>query len=373
MMNDSKSSATVLTEYKELFNLIALGLGLLLAFGLGELVCRLAGVGKPNLSATGPKRLYVPDSDPEIAFRMRPDYQDFVYGAEVRINPQGLRDRSYSYTKPPGVKRILILGDSVAFGYGIPAEDTFAKQWERRLEPLQKGRWEIINSGVPAYTTVQEVRWFEVEGRRYQPDAVVVTYIMNDPEPVHQLAANGTFVPLPIDTFYQDLVKLFPKTIMPFPGQSYLSRYFNRILLNFHPNWKTFNRRLEQYFCEEIFATPGWAPCQAAFRRLKQDCAEQNLFLLIAVYPTLFRLFSYEQHPFTPHYRRIQQFLEAEQIPCIVPFDDFQGQSVDAMRAYVDDPHPSAKSHLIFAQRLHRELQKRWPDYTVPQPWDSGR
>ena len=369
-MNEKKSSrSTFYSEYKELLNLILLGIGLLSALGIGELFCRIAGVGKPNLSATGPKRLYVPDPDPEIAFRMRSNYEDFVYGADVRINAQGLRDRAYSYEKPDGVKRILILGDSVVFGYGVPVEETFAKQWEAQLDQLQKGRWEIINSGVPSYTTVQEVRWFETEGLKYHPDAVVVTYIMNDPEPVHQLAPDGTFVLLPIDTFYQDLVKLFPKTIMPFPNHSYLSRYLNRTLLNFHPNWKVFQNRLAKYFNEELFTTPGWEQCQAAFRRLKQDCAERNLFLFVAVYPTMYRLFSYEQHPFTPHYKRIQQFLESEQIPCVVPFDDFKGQSVDAMRAYVDDPHPSGKSHLIFAKRLYREFQQRWSGFNGVPDW----
>ena len=69
----------------------------------------LVGVGAANLTMTGPRHLYVPDPDPHIAFRQRPDYQDFVYGAEVAINAQGLRDRESPYEKPEGTRRILNL------------------------------------------------------------------------------------------------------------------------------------------------------------------------------------------------------------------------------------------------------------------------
>ncbi|MGC9328471.1 MAG: SGNH/GDSL hydrolase family protein [Candidatus Hinthialibacter sp.] len=333
----------------------------------GEMLCRIAGVGRPNLTLTGPKQLYVADTDPHIAFRMRPHYSDFVYGAQVSINANGLRDYDYPYEKPAGVKRILVLGDSVAFGYGVDMEKTFAKQWEKALQETHKSAWQVINSGVPAYTTVQEMRWFELEGLRYQPDAVVIAYVMNDPEEVHPLRSDGLLDQIEIDAFYQKMAELIPPPIMPFTRYSHLSKFINRWLMHTHPNWKILHEELTRYFCRDIFERESWNQCQEAFLRLHDLCRENDIFLLAAIYPLMYRLHAREEHSFTPHYERVEQFLQRAGIQHVTPLDDFIGQPVDEMRAYADDPHPSPKSHRIFARRLHQEFAERWRQYAVDE------
>ena len=55
------------------------------------------------------------------------------FTTKVLINSKGLRDREYKYAKPPGTRRILCLGDSFKLGYGVEADQTFAKVLERLL------------------------------------------------------------------------------------------------------------------------------------------------------------------------------------------------------------------------------------------------
>ena len=336
---------------------------------LGEAFCRIAGVGQPNLTITGPKQLYAADSDPQIAFRMRPEYNDFVYGSQVAINSKGLRDREYPYEKPAGKKRILVLGDSVAFGYGAKMEETFAKQWENWAHQNGGENLEIINSGVPAYTTTQEVRWFETEGLRYQPDAVVVAYVMNDPEKVHPLREDGRLDRIQIDAFYQRMAELIPRPVLPMTEYSHLSKFINRWLSYSNPNWRILHEELTNYFCRDIFEGEGWNECQQAFLRLKDLCREKNIFLLTVIYPIMYRLHNRGEHAFTPHYERVNDFQDRNGIHCADPLDDFIGQSVDSMRAYADDPHPSGESHAIFAKRLHKEFLNRWEAYPVKDDW----
>lgn len=326
-----------------------------------ELLCKIAGVGKPNLTLTGPKQLFIPDPDPQLAFRMRPNYKDFVYGSDVSINPKGLRDLDYPYQKPENIKRILILGDSVAFGYGVNEEDTFANQWEETLQSTSPNQFQIINSGVPSYTTVQEVRWFELEGLRYQPDAVVLTYVMNDPEPVHQLDEHGGFVPLEIDHFYAELASLFPQPILPFTQSSQLMNFLNRLMLHTHPHWHDIHKRLAQYFNHDIFQTQHWDECQSSILKLKEKCDENQIYLLAVIYPLMYRLHAVEDHNFITHYQTAQQKMTELGVPCILPLDDYIGQNVDAMRAYIDDPHPSRASHAIMASRLHQSFGGNTP------------
>lgn len=362
-MTDSQSNRTALNSWA--LNAIAIALGLAVSLVLVEFACRLSGLGAPNLTLTGNKQLFAPDDDPLISFRLRPGYEDFVFGSHVKINNKGLRDDEIPYQKPDNETRILLLGDSVTFGYGVPVEETFADQWEAWLNENSETRWQVINSGVPSYTTVQEARWFETEGLRYQPDAVIVTYVMNDPEPVHQLLDNGGFEILEVDRMYRDIADLFPDPILPFTRTSHAMNFINRSLLHAHPNWQEVHDRMTAYFNRGIFETPYWDDCLEAFEAIRNRCDEEGIFFLIIQHPLMFRLHSIDEHSFMTHYERVERALIERGIAFVNPLPDYIGESVDAMRAYVDDPHPSAAAHRIHAQRLNVELQRRWAGYQV--------
>ena len=55
-----------------------------------------------------------------------------LMGVDVNINSKSLRDYEYAYTKPKDVYRILVLGDSFTFGWGVPFENTFSKVLEKK-------------------------------------------------------------------------------------------------------------------------------------------------------------------------------------------------------------------------------------------------
>jgi hypothetical protein len=48
------------------------------------------------------------------------------YDIEYRINSKGLRDEETTYEKPEGSFRIVLLGDSRTFGFGVPIEKHFS-------------------------------------------------------------------------------------------------------------------------------------------------------------------------------------------------------------------------------------------------------
>lgn len=76
-----------------------------------------------------------------------------LQGVPVMINAEGLRDYEYDYQRPAGVTRILALGDSVTFGWGVKLEDTYPKVLERLLNGGEsRDRYEVLNCGVGNYT-----------------------------------------------------------------------------------------------------------------------------------------------------------------------------------------------------------------------------
>ncbi|HZL99269.1 MAG TPA: GDSL-type esterase/lipase family protein, partial [Planctomycetota bacterium] len=95
------------------------------------------------------------------------------------LRTQLFRDRQHAAGKPPGLRRIVALGSSSTFGYGVPPGDTWPSQLERLL--ARTGcRVEVINAGIPG-GTAERLRWF-FEGvlRPLDPDVVIVDLSFND-------------------------------------------------------------------------------------------------------------------------------------------------------------------------------------------------
>lgn len=107
----------------------------------------------------------------------------------VTYNERGLRDRPI-LSKAEGEYRILALGDSVTFGWGVDQDKTFPVRLEQSLQDQLHRPVRVINSGVAGYNTVQEVTYFKQEGILLQPDLVILTYVQNDIEEFHAFNSN---------------------------------------------------------------------------------------------------------------------------------------------------------------------------------------
>lgn len=124
--------------------------------------------------------IYKRSTNPILGFELKAnchnDDPDFIQTYE-RTNSHGQRDRERTLQKPDGVRRVLLLGDSVVEGYGLRESETISS----RLEDLYPdGSTEVLNFGVSAYCTRAEIELLEVKGLRFNPDVVVLVFVEND-------------------------------------------------------------------------------------------------------------------------------------------------------------------------------------------------
>jgi len=118
-----------------------------------------------------------PSVYPDLKYELTPGASGRVWGTDLKINSQGFRGPEPSSN--PSTHRVIVLGDSIAFGNNLPLEDTFSFLLQQRL--VSQGRdLEILNFGIGGYDTLQEVSLLEIRGLKYHPDLVVVTYCLND-------------------------------------------------------------------------------------------------------------------------------------------------------------------------------------------------
>lgn len=127
-------------------------------------------------------------SDPYLPFRKKPNLvrrgmsRSGEFEFEYRHNSMGFRDVEHDILKPPGVYRILTLGDSLTFGVGADYENTYPTRLEVLLNerPNTATRVEIIKAGVPRYFPEIERLMLEYYGLQYAPDLVIVGFNPND-------------------------------------------------------------------------------------------------------------------------------------------------------------------------------------------------
>lgn len=130
---------------------------------------------EPGHERTGHRYLY----DDVLGWRNIPDWQATTNGKPLTINSLGLRDSEHTYEKSAGVKRVLVLGDSYVWGYGVGDDETFCARLENRYSERNE-QIEVINTGVSGWGTDQELLYLREEGYKYQPDVVVVAFFIGN-------------------------------------------------------------------------------------------------------------------------------------------------------------------------------------------------
>ena len=123
-------------------------------------------------------RIFLEDKD--LGWRLKPNVEGEWGRTKVRINGKGLRGPELSYEKPPGVRRILFLGDSVTFGFFVEYKNTFPLLTGKNIEKKTGFKVEVINAGVGGYSPWQHKEYWVREGHRYSPDLVIISFVLND-------------------------------------------------------------------------------------------------------------------------------------------------------------------------------------------------
>jgi lysophospholipase L1-like esterase len=317
-------------------NFAALVVSLAVMAGIYELACRtIADTGMQYeiemwKYAVKLKRIA---ADPAIGHEHVPNASAHLMGADVAINSLGLREREIPPEKPDGTTRIMVLGDSIVFGWGVRAEDTLPANLERDLDAAGAfGHAQVINTGVGNYNTAMEVEYFLKSGAALNPDIVVLGYFINDAEPT------PTYKPVPWIARHSYAYAI--------TGGAWDT--FKRMVLG-GPDWKAYYAGL---YTDDA---PGWKAAQDAVRRLAAYCHSHNIRLVLANIPELRELNPY---PFATVNARIAVLAAENGVEYIDLLPALQDQQPASLWVTAPDPHPNAKAQGLMARRLADYLLK---------------
>ncbi len=112
------------------------------------------------------------------------DYCTITWGYPVVNNHLGFREREFDIPKPPGCFRIMVLGDSLTWGAGLPVEKRYTNLLEAKLKELAgPARVEVLNFAFSGASTADQREVLRRHIDAVRPDLVVVGFCVNDPQP----------------------------------------------------------------------------------------------------------------------------------------------------------------------------------------------
>lgn len=98
------------------------------------------------------------------------------YQMEIKTNSEGFRDIERELNKPKDVFRILVVGDSFTFGWGVEAKQTYSSVLQKLLNekiPAKKFKYEVFNMGLHNIGTLEELEIIK-NGLKYKPDLILL-------------------------------------------------------------------------------------------------------------------------------------------------------------------------------------------------------
>jgi lysophospholipase L1-like esterase len=304
----------------------------------------------------------------------------YLYALNPRrpgISPQGLRDRLFAVPKPAGIHRILVLGDSIAYGMGVEPAQTFAKVLERMLDH-PRHHVEVVDAGVPGYTAYNEERYYAARGREFQPDVVVVAFCMNDvadpelhwsgtrrevrdvpPEAIPDPQYHATHVArilgpsLPLVGRDSEILRRIALLRDPRRDPSWTARLSAPVGGRLWPTYVTGEDDLDIRVLTDP-ASPQWRWLRGVYGRLRSETQKDGARLVILVVPLAFQL--EDGYPFRPQDTFAGYCAEAG-IACVDVLGAMRAHRAEGMfpppsDGWADVWHPTAAGHRVIAESL---------------------
>jgi lysophospholipase L1-like esterase len=271
------------------------------------------------------------------------------------------RDRLALPAKAEGVFRIIVVGDSFTVGGKGQFDDAFSERLERMLNlNIQQRPVEVLNWGIPGYSTAQELSLVKRAVESYHPDLIILEITLNDPELApyrvthpNQKASGEIVLTNPIFSYWKSL-----------------AFFVQRIL-----NARSHREYAEYYF--DLFDNPAtWNNFSNALHGIQRTVQMANVPLLSVVFP----LFSHpldKRYPFITQHRKISARLKELGIPGVDLLPAFRNIPPERLQVMPgEDSHPNEIAHRIAADRIYQTLVRRNlipEDVRIKKSYKGGR
>ncbi len=300
---------------------------------------------------------YLTAKDANLRWRMPPGGKN---------NSLGFKNREIG-AKPPGTCRVLFLGDSLLYLGDLSEGGTYLEALEDRMRAALGDHYEVINAGVPGYTTYQEVELLHEYGYDFDPDVVFLGFVLNDLyQPyLHRPSTEGTLAVDPNARLTRfDTHGLLGDVF----GWSYAA---HELVLGFevltarmsdHPRFN-FDYREDLFLAWKDY---GWRDTEPLLAGLANELDARHLPFYVMLFPVREQVrpsaLELDRERVLLPQRRLRQFLARRGLPMLDAQPALLEHGGDAL--FVDHLHLKPEGNAVIADFLSGfvlEEAKRWP------------
>lgn len=313
------------------------------------------------------------------------------YSNHLVINSEGMADREHALIKPEGTLRVAVLGDSFTASEYLPEEARFEGILERELSQSLRKPVELLNFGVSATETWNQLQIFHLKAAKYRPDVTLLVFFWGNDirDNIGQLRA-GSPNPL-LNDYHASLArrimevrKNFNKALwnhsmlyqVVHDGYGNLEQlienqfkpgYINRInhmidgedenATSHEPDVNSAAVMDTEYDDDDLFFwnSAGWELTRKLILQLKVEAEAVGSRFAVLHFPS--EGLVNNRYPL-PHHE-FDAFLEKNAIPYVSLFQDYQALDHEELRKHFipDDGHWTRYGHQYVAVRIEPLLQ----------------
>ena len=280
---------------------------------------------------------------PTLLWENTPNYCGIYSGFNegVFINCHGFRSQEISAEKPQGQTRIMLLGDSSAYGFRVRNNETFGSVLTGKLQSAYPHRdIKLLNTAVAGWTTYQAATFMKEKGWKFSPDIIIIAF-NNDCWGEQK----------------EDIERVPPAYIVPVLRVLYKSNIymgFKRILLN---------ESLKKDPIPALQPRSGMAKSRVSIEDFQNNlnyiiegAKKRNTRIIILIMPLQvpgFRKLAYRDV--------MRDTAEKCILPCVSFDRDFSEYPFEEV--FIDMMHPTPKGNKIIAENIYETItQQKWLD-----------
>ena len=286
------------------------------------------------------------NEDPVLFWRLKTNLYNDGNPATIEdlsTGPHGFRGENYDFKvkKAADAFRIVCVGDSSTYGDSVRDNQTFSAMLQQRLRKRFPDRTvEVVNAGVPGYTSHQARRYVEYELLKLSPDVIVVMVGANDYIPASGKIADKDRPQVSVTV--AQLRKMFGRL-----------RTYQLLAAVVNPLREVMYDTEIELDSEGHELVPMRVGRKDFVKNLKTIATMDDRHRCRTVLMTVPHIFD-EEHPLNEDTRRAAKESDAELLDLAKRMKEIQGQGTDLYQP--DGGHPSVRGHAEIATMLEEKI-----------------
>ncbi|GJM16954.1 MAG: hypothetical protein DHS20C13_22810 [Thermodesulfobacteriota bacterium] len=274
---------------------------------------------------------------PGLDYELAPNKDSKALSISIRTNSYGMRDDEPVISDSDPARRIVVIGDSFTFGYRVGGEDTYPNVLEKILnEQNGRTRFEVLNLGVGGYTTRQEAIALKHKGLKWDPELIIIGYVLNDPE-------IDSLQPLPAffnETKWWQHVNIF------------------RLIAKFKQIYDVKMLGGGDYYIYLHKDERKWQSVVSGFESIKNAAKEKNIPVLLIIFPTIdnegLRVKDgfWDSYKYKDLHNKVENIADENGFYVIDLYDYYSNYPPQDLVSTPTDNHPNELGHRIAGEAI---------------------